>query len=189
MVKLLRPAAGEWLYGVLLGPLTMLKLHWVANATYPCWECERCPYCPGLPHQKKLNHYGAAAEFSTQLWTPSANDESQRRLRIMAGENPPPLRAVKIRNITGLALAEIPNGQYGVVNREPRGLIIEWAKGQYKQSPVKVSVVDVWQGPLLDEFDWMPAAQIILNNGQQFRFDASTIPDGSILQFPVRRQA
>ncbi len=187
--QLLRPGQGEKISGVLLGGLTDFKMHWFQNKLYPCTECAQCPYCPGRPDKTCYRWYGAAALFTQKIWVPSDEEVAAQKLRQRAGETVEPLRAKKICTVTGPALAEIPDAEIHVLgDDERRAMVIEWTKGSFKNSPVKIRLLGRWEGGLMDEFDWLPAAERILNGGQPIRLRQSEeVPDGKILKF--RKQA
>lgn len=195
--RLLRPEPGENLKAVLLGPLTELRLHWVANRTYPCTECEQCPYCPGKPDKVCYRWYGAAAEFRVENRDPTNEESAIWSLRHKAwlesdggklSPAPAPPRSLRIYATTAMALAEITDAQVGVLgDRERRGLMVGWSKGQYKQSPIKVTIIGLWQGALIEEFDWLGPAERILNNGLPIRLAKEDDPN--ILKLPARKQA
>jgi hypothetical protein len=97
-------------------------------------------------------------------------------------------RARWIVTATGLALAEIPDAEMiGLGDGERRGMVLEWSKGRYKQSPIKVKLLGSTRDALPEEFDWLPAAERILNSGCPIRIAKEA--NENILRMPTRRQA
>jgi hypothetical protein len=97
------------------------------------------------------------------------------------------IRPRVLRTVTGHALAEIGSHAIdGLGDGDKRGMIVEWHKAK-KTSPMTIKATGVWKLGLPDEFDWLPAAELILNNGCPIRL--TTEPNEDILKFPTRRQA
>jgi hypothetical protein len=135
-------------------------------------------------------------DFTEENVAPTDEQERRHQFEKMAwkqggcrGPQPRPPFARPVRTFGGPGLAEIPDAEiWSLGEQDRRGLILEWQRGRHKRSPVKVNLVTTWTGVLPEEFDWLPAAERILNGGHSIRIPGEAA-NPNILRMSMRKQA